>query len=54
MGPVEKLLLALTPGGAPDRDCGPAAVLPLKIALAEHYFNDKDSEMIGINYSTLL
>ncbi len=43
MRPVEKLLLALSPGGAPDGDCRPAPVLPLKIALAEHYF---DSEMM--------
>ncbi len=46
MCPVEKLLLALTPGGAPDGDCGPAPVLPLKIALAEHYFKNEDSEMM--------
>ncbi len=45
MRPVEQLLLALSPGGAPDGDRRPAPVLPLKIALAEHYCNDTDSEM---------
>ncbi len=46
MRPVEQLLLALSPGGAPDGDCRSAPVLALKIPLAEHYFNDEDSEII--------